>query len=76
MLILITIIFTLVIFAGLIVLAGIKGFFKGASDEFRRQHGVLTRMIRRFKARRLRRAHKKKTGLPKDDVQDVDSEKL
>ena len=74
MLLLITIVLTLVIFAALIVMAGIKGFFKGASDEFRRQHGVISRMFRKMKAHHLWRSHKKKAGLPKEGAQDVDSE--
>lgn len=74
MLILLIIIFTLVIFAVLIVLAGIRGFFKGAGEEFKRQHGVLSRFFRRLKAHHLWRSHKQKAGLPKEHAQDVESE--
>lgn len=74
MLILLIIIFTLVVFAVLIVLAGIRGFFKGAGEEFKRQHGVLSRFFRRLKAHHLWRSHKKKAGLPKEHAQDVESE--
>ena len=73
MLILIITIATLIVFAALIVLAGIKGFFKGATEEFHRQRGVLTRMMRRLKARSIRRK-RHKAGLPKEDAQDVESE--
>ena len=73
MLILTITLITLAVFAVLIVLAGIKGFFKGATEEFHRQRGVWTRMIRRFKARSI--WHKRrKSGLPKEDAQDVESE--
>ncbi|MBO4657592.1 MAG: hypothetical protein J5639_07455 [Bacteroidales bacterium] len=74
MLLLLFIIFTLLIFAVLIVLAGIRGFFKGAGEEFKRQHGVLSRFFRKMKAHHLWRSHKKKKGLPKEGAQDVDSE--
>jgi len=74
MLLLFTIVFTLLVFAVLIVLAGIRGFFKGATEEFQRQHGVLSRLVRRLKAHRLWKVHKKKAGLPKEHAQDVDVE--
>jgi hypothetical protein len=75
MIILTIILITLVVFAALIVIAGIKGFFKGATEEFLRQHGVITRMIRRMKARSIwRKRRKSAKGLPKEDAQDVDVE--
>ena len=74
MLLLFTIIFTLAVFAVLSVLAGVKGFVKGASEELRRQHGVLSRMFRKLKAHRLWRVHKQKAGLPKEHAQDVNVE--
>ncbi|MBR0533083.1 MAG: hypothetical protein IJK19_00135 [Bacteroidales bacterium] len=73
MLILIITIATLIVFAALIVLAGIKGFFKGATEEFHRQRGVWTRMMRKLKARSIWRK-RRKSGLPKEDAQDVESE--
>jgi hypothetical protein len=75
MLILIITLLTLAIFAALIVIAGIKGFFKGATEEFRRQHGVISRMLRRLKARSIwRKRRKSAKGLPKEGAQDVDIE--
>ena len=75
MLILIITLFTLAVFAVLIVLAGVKCFFKGATEEFHRQHGVLTKMFRNLKARGIWRSrHKSAKGLPKDDAQDIDPE--
>ena len=75
MLILTITLVTIAVFVVLIVIAGIKGFFKGATEEFIRQHGVITRMVRRLKARSLwRKRRKSAKGLPKEDAQDVDSE--
>ena len=73
MLILTISLITLAVFAVLIVLAGIKGFFKGATEEFHRQRGEWTRMMRRLKARSIWRK-RRKAGLPKEDAQDVESE--
>jgi len=73
MLILTITLVTIAVFVVLIVIAGIKGFFKGATEEFIRQHGVITRMVRRLKARSIWRK-RRKAGLPKEDAQDVDSE--
>ena len=75
MLILAITLVTIAVFVVLIVIAGIKGFFKGATEEFIRQHGVITRMVRRLKARSIwRKRRKSAKGLPKEDAQDVDSE--
>lgn len=75
MIILTIILVTVVVFAALIVIAGIKGFFKGATEEFLRQHGVITRVLRRMKARSIwRKRGKSAKGLPKEDAQDVDAE--
>lgn len=75
MLILTITLVTIAVFVVLIVIAGIKGFFKGATEEFIRQHGVITKMIRRLKARSIwRKRRKSAKGLPKEDAQDVDSE--
>lgn len=75
MVILTVILVTLAVFAVLIVIAGVKGFFKGASEELVRQHGVLTKMARNFKARRIWKSrHKSAVGLPKEEASDVEPE--
>ena len=75
MLILIITLITVAVFAILIVLAGLKGFFKGATEEFHRQRSIWTRMVRRFKASSIwRKRRKSAKGLPKEDAQDVESE--
>lgn len=77
MVILTVILVTLAIFAVLIVIAGIKGFFKGATEEFIRQHGVITKMVRKLKARRIwKQRDKSAAGLPKDGAEDVESEEV
>ena len=75
MIILTIILITLVVFAALIVIAGIKGFFKGATEEFLRQHSAITQALRKMKARSVwRKRRKSAKGLPKEDAQDVDVE--
>lgn len=54
MLTLLLIIGTLAVFSVLIVIAGIKGFFKGAAEEVERQHGVLRGMFAKLKNRRFK----------------------
>jgi len=77
MLILITLLVTIALFVVLIVIAGIKGFFKGATEEFLRQHGVLTKMVRKLMAKRIWKNRKKEArGLPKEDAVDVEVESV
>jgi hypothetical protein len=75
MLILTIIIVTVAIFVTLAIIAGIKGFFKGVGEELMRQHGVITRVLRKLKARNLwRKRRKSAKGLPKEGAQDIDAE--
>ena len=75
MLFLIVSLITIGLLVLLILMAGLRGFYQGASEEFKRQHGVITRIIQ--KVRELhpsRRKSKNSPSLPKDGAEDIEPE--
>ena len=59
----------------LILMAGIRGFYQGASEEFKRQHGVITRIIRKMQELHPpRRKSKPSARIPKEGAEDIEPE--
>ena len=59
----------------LILMAGIRGFYQGASEEFKRQHGVITKIVRKLQEMHPSyRKRKSSSSLPKDGAEDIEPE--
>ena len=77
MLFLIVSIITIGLLVLLILLAGIRGFYQGASEEFKRQHGVITKIFKKLSEMYpMRRKRRPSASLPKEDAEDIEPESL